>query len=536
MTEPRTQGEPAATRILVLEDVPEDAELLVAQLRREGIDSQFRVVDNEADFREAIALFDPDVVLSDYALPGFSGATALHIVRDWSDAVPFIFVSGTFGEDVAIESLKQGATDYLLKDRMDRLGSAVNRALADAEDRRRRLSAESRLRESEQRLRLALTATRTGLYDLNVQTGEATVNPEYARMLGYDPESFVETNEAWLDRLHPEDRPIVEEAYRAYVTGELPEYRTEFRQRTLDGSWVWILSLGSIVEYDDEGRPLRMLGTHTDITDHKLREAQTVRLAAELEKRVGERTAELLDANRRLEEATEAKNRFLANMSHELRTPLNSIIGFTGILRDGMAGPVNPEQRTQLDMVYNAGTHLLELINEVLDLAKIEAGRMRVDLSEVGLGDLVGSTADMIRPLAEAKGLTLNVAVSGDTLMYTDTHKVHQVLLNLLGNAVKFTEEGEIRLSADPGDGSVVLAVEDTGPGIAPEDIARVFDEFFQAEPEGGSKQPGTGLGLSVSRSIAEILGGTLTAESEPGRGATFTLVLPMRSKELRGI
>lgn len=517
-------------RVLVLEDVPEDVELLVARLQRGNVECDCRAADTESAFRAALVDFDPQLVLSDFALPGFDGMAALRIVREWSDSVPFIFVSGTFGEDVAVTALKEGATDYILKDRPERLASAVRRALEDADDRKRRTEVEAALRESEERLRLALAATDQGLYDLNVQSGAATVTPEYAHMLGYDPETFRETNDEWLARLHQDDRPRVEQVFREYIAGNLPEYRVEFRQRTASGDWKWILSLGKIVAWDSQGRPLRMLGTHTDISQSRRREEEIERLNAELEQRVEARTAELSEANRRLREATLAKSQFLANMSHELRTPLNAIIGFTAILREGLAGPVNDEQNGQLGMVYEAGTHLLELINEVLDLAKIEAGRMSVELDRHRLADIAHSAAETLRPLAEEKGLELIDSVEVDAEMTTDVHKVTQVLLNLLGNAIKFTEAGSVSLSAGAVGGTAVFTVSDTGPGILPEEIDRIFEEFYQSDRSGGAGVQGTGLGLSVSLRLAQMLGGTLTAQSVPGEGSSFTLSLPLVS------
>ena len=241
-------------------------------------------------------------------------------------------------------------------------------------------------------------------------------------------------------------------------------------------------------------------------------------------------TEELAVTNEELTRATQAKSRFLANMSHELRTPLNSIIGFTGVMLQGLAGPLNEEQERQLGMVRRSGEHLLALINDVLDLSKIEAGRTKVTATDVTVGDLVDAAAATIQPLA-AQG-NLDMAIEADDcglLLFTDVQKVTQILVNLLGNAVKFTREGGVSVRVtSPDRRTVSFAISDTGVGIAQEDLSSMFDEFMQAEVM-GSKPQGTGLGLAISRKLAHMLGGTLTGISTPDEGSTFTLTIPVR-------
>jgi PAS domain S-box-containing protein len=241
---------------------------------------------------------------------------------------------------------------------------------------------------------------------------------------------------------------------------------------------------------------------------------------------------ELISANEELERATTAKSQFLANMSHELRTPLNSIIGFTGVMLQGLAGPLSEEQERQLRMVRRSGEHLLALINDVLDLSKIEAGRVRVSAQDVTAGDLVDAAMATVQPLVAEAHLDMTIEVQDrDLPLRTDVQKVTQILVNLLGNAVKFTNEGSVGLKVTSPDASTVsFAVTDTGIGISPEDLAGVFGEFVQAGGVGG-KPEGTGLGLAISRRLTEMLGGTLTASSSPGGGSEFTLTVPARHR-----
>jgi signal transduction histidine kinase len=237
---------------------------------------------------------------------------------------------------------------------------------------------------------------------------------------------------------------------------------------------------------------------------------------------------ELAALNEELLRATEAKSQFLANMSHELRTPLNSIIGYAGVLAQGLAGEINDEQRTQLAMVRRSGERLLALINDILDLSRIEAGGSEATPAAFKLSDVVNAAAETIRPLVDAAGLAFVLDdACEDVSLCTDEQKIHQVLVNLLGNAVKFTDAGSIALRVRvPDPDTVRFEVEDTGVGIAPDDLAAVFGEFVQVAHDGG-KPEGTGLGLAISRRITLLLGGTLTATSDPGEGSVFVLTLP---------
>ncbi|MBS3956382.1 MAG: PAS domain S-box protein [Clostridiales bacterium] len=238
---------------------------------------------------------------------------------------------------------------------------------------------------------------------------------------------------------------------------------------------------------------------------------------------------ELASANSGLEEATQAKSRFLANMSHELRTPLNSVIGFSGLMLQGMAGELSAEQHTQIGMINKAGRHLLALINDVLDLSKVEAGKEYVHAGEIDPGALVTEIIELLRPQVEGRNLDLELHLDATLpAFFSDLGKVRQVLLNLIGNAVKFTEIGRIDVRVEHRGAMLAFIITDTGPGIKLGDLPRVFDAFSQVEHPDGRKPQGTGLGLKISREYAHLLGGELTVQSEVGRGSTFTFVVPV--------
>jgi len=250
-----------------------------------------------------------------------------------------------------------------------------------------------------------------------------------------------------------------------------------------------------------------------------------------LEELVAARTTELEAAKTRAEESDHLKSAFLASMSHELRTPLNSIIGFTGILLQGMAGPLTEEQKKQLKMVKNSSAHLLELINDVLDISKIESGRLKVYGEVFKIDLLLIMTVSSLRPFAEQKGLTLEYDLEPDLPeIRSDKRRVEQVLINLVNNAIKFTEAGSIRVVCSKQADQLILEVIDTGIGINEEDQQYVFQTFRQVDSGLNRVKEGSGLGLAICRRLTELLGGNISLKSQVGVGSTFTVALPFNS------
>ena len=245
--------------------------------------------------------------------------------------------------------------------------------------------------------------------------------------------------------------------------------------------------------------------------------------------------SEIEEKGRQLELASRHKSQFLANMSHELRTPLNSVLGFTEMMADGLYGPLPEKAKSALVKVQANGKHLLGLINDVLDLSKIEAGQLTLSLDDYSLGQLVGTVVTSTEPLARAKGLEMTASVPPALpIGRGDERRLTQVVINLVGNAIKFTDAGSVEILGRSVDGFFEIDVRDTGPGIAPENQKRIFDEFQQVDDSSTRKKGGTGLGLAISRRIVEMHGGTLTVRSVVGEGSTFTMRVPVRVEESR--
>jgi PAS domain S-box-containing protein len=326
-----------------------------------------------------------------------------------------------------------------------------------------------------------------------------------------------------LDYFRPEQKQLVHERMLQCLAGGSADVEVFIVAK--DGSERPYYVTGLRIELD--GQPC-MLGVGIDI-GARLAAEEAVREARDhLEIKVAERTRDLAQANERLQELDRLKSDFVATMSHELRTPLNSIIGFTGILRQGLAGPVNEEQLKQLGMVHFSARHLLGLINDLLDLSRIESGKMEVVAESFALGEVIDEVVQSLTPAARQKQLALEAQLDPPQLaLRSDRKKVFQILLNLANNAVKFTEHGRVQIAARAAADAVVIEVSDTGIGIKPENLGGLFQAFRQVDGSARRVYEGTGLGLYLCRKLSTMLGGSIHAQSEFGVGSRFTVTLP---------
>jgi len=659
-----------ALRVLHLEDDPADAALVAETLRSEGIACDIVNVDKRDAFEAALEQGGLDLILADYHLPSFDGVTAHSMAAVRRPQVPFIFVSGTLGEDIAVEQLKNGAVEYVLKQRLSRLPSSVRRAIREAEDAAERARAEEEVRrlnaELEQRVvertaqlmdakrlvearEIELRDAKSLLEDLlaaspsivfRIDPENFTItyaSPNVGWLLGYDVSEIIGVRNFWRRLFHASDLDRAVDHLHDALSACAVHVEHEYRLCGKDGRYRWFFSLMRI-EYDERSRPITILWYCSDISDR--RAAQQALLETEERTRAILRTANdafigmdgngcIVEWNERAEtmfgwpreeamgrmlsetiipsryreahrngmlgyegsgkssvvnqrlelsalrrdgaefpveltiwvsggsmgrtfnafirditerkradtairqakddaeRANHAKSEFLSRMSHDLRTPLNAVLGFAQIL----AGePLSAEQHDSVRQILSGGRHLLDLINEVLDIARIESGRLGLSPEAVGLRDVLTQAVELIAPLASHR--QVSVVVAGDALrdgraVVADRQRLSQVLLNLLSNAVKYNRAGgRVTVSVDePTANTIRIKVTDTGPGISSDKLRMLFTPFERLGAESTGVE-GTGLGLALSRSLAEAMNGSLGVDTESGRGSTFWVEL----------
>ena len=379
--------------------------------------------------------------------------------------------------------------------------SGISRDISDAQ------RAQEVLRRSEARFR-SLIHNATDIITILGPDGTIRYqSPPFERILGYGRDELIGRNA--FDFVHPEDRAATWATYDEAVADATLVPTVEFRFRHADGSWRWLESTGTNLFSD----PFvgGFVVNSRDITERK--QAETNLRAA-------------LDAAQAAHRAT---SQFLAMISHELRTPMQAVLGYADLLLVGAEGSLTPGQREGLESIRNGAGRMIALVNQVLDLSRLGAGRLELAAEPVDVARAMALVRHDVAPQAAARGLELRIELPPDLPpVLADTVGVHQILLNLVGNAVKFTEHGEVRVSACTTDGGVAIAVSDTGIGIAAEALPHIFDEFQQGDNRLSRRYGGAGLGLAIAKQLADQMGGSISATSRLGAGSTFTLVLPV--------
>jgi PAS domain S-box-containing protein len=383
-----------------------------------------------------------------------------------------------------------------------------------------RKQVEESLRVSEARLDLALNAGAIGTFDWDIRANKAIWTEQLKALFGLPPGGSAETYETWLERVFPEDRPACEAGLREILGKKLRRWRTEYRIVRADtGEVRWIGSKGRVF-YDEQGEPLRFIGTNMDITERKRAEAEREELL--VREQAAREAAEAL---------TRAKDEILAVVSHELRSPLTAMLGYAVLLRHG--GLDAQKVRHAAEVIERSGKAQLQLIDDLLDTARIISGKLRLELGPVDLVSVIEQAVQTIRPAADAKGISIETDFPSEIGQITgDPFRLQQVVWNLLSNAVKFTEQGgRVGVRLERIDPHICITVSDTGRGIRPDILPYVFDRFRQADASSARRYGGLGLGLALVKYLVELHGGTIRAASAgEGQGATFDVVLPVRA------
>jgi PAS domain S-box-containing protein len=518
----------------MVEDSSSDADLVLRQLRRSDLDVEAVRVDSLGALDRALCEERWDAILCDYCLPGFTAEQVLAVLAASRRPIPLIVVSGTVPTECAIDLMRRGARDYVPKSNLARLGPCMKREIEEARvrvERERseaeRLRLENELRSSERRYKMLFDSFVDAVLILDLDGRIVNVNETACSQLHQSRSALLHRPLAALDMSGVP--PDVHAARLDMVRG-FGHASFELLYLCPDQTRLVFDTSLRMIEY---GSGAAILVVAREVSEHKRIGDELRQLTAELEHRVAIRTDELERSNTALgeakaeaERADRAKSLFLARMSHEIRTPLNAILGYSQLLlRDAVLAP---EDRDQLRTIHRSGEHLLALINDILEMSKIEAGGAQLNTTTFDLGGLVHDIASMFKLRARNKGLSLSVHL--DTVLppavTADESKLRQIFINLLGNAVKFTQHGQITWHVRSERGRLVTAVEDTGPGIDPADMDRLFEKFTQTSL--GARAGGTGLGLAISREFARLMGGEITVESQPGKGSRFLVDVPL--------
>jgi len=498
-------------RVLLAEDVAADAELCVAALEKAGFSVSADVCSRAEDFEQLIGAKDYDVILADYNLRDWTSVQAIEIAQRLGKKIPVIVVTGILGDEKAVECIHHGAADFVLKDRLSRLPLAVSRAIE-----------ENVLRKQSHVLEAALFSVKEGVLIaeaaptlLNAQI--VSLNEAFSKITGYPSEELIGKHLSFFRTTGAGDE------FLAGNEAKLSNLEvTETVDKRKDGS-VYNAEWQVSPIRNGPGGISHYVVIHRDITDRK----RTAAELAETNEKLLRYSEELQFAKGHAEAATRAKSEFLACMSHEIRTPMNAIIAMADLLSYTQ---LTPEQSKYVEVFQRCGENLLVLINQLLDISKIEAGKLDLEELDFDLNAVLAKTIALFESRAHAKGLSLSFRVGGSTptRVIGDQHQLQQILTNLIGNAIKFTEEGSVIVEASlvdmlsNSDCLIEFKVSDTGVGIPDDKIAVIFEDFSQADSSITRHYGGTGLGLSISRALVEKMKGSITVESEVGVGSTF--------------
>ncbi len=497
--------------ILMLEDELLDAELNIAQLAL--LDEYNCIVDLVGDknsFLKALETTAPDLVLSDYNLPQYDGLQALNDLKARSPLIPFIFVTGTLNEETAVETIKAGAWDYVVKDRLFRLPLAVRSVLKLKEEKQLVAMAEEKAR----RLLTAIEQTSAQIIVTNENGIIEYVNSRFTEITGHKSEDIIGTKANFLS---PDDSNL---GINSRATEELRNglvFRGEAISKKKDGTDFWeLISITPIK--NAENKITSFVTVKEDITNRKMIEQ------------------ELINALDKAERSDKLKDAFLQNLSHEIRTPLNAIVGFSDLLQSKESSSTETINN-YTSIIKNSSHQLLAIVSDVLTISSIQTGQETVINNLVDIDTLFDNLCEVYKPLAHIKKIEIVFKKSGmdeKLRVITDETKLNQILSILLDNAIKYTHEGSVVLQYSIQDNSIIFSVKDTGIGIAKEAQGYIFERFRQADTSIHTNYGGTGLGLSISASFVKMLKGEIWVDSAPGKGSTFYFSIPYLVKEIK--
>jgi len=495
-------------KVLILEDSENDFELIQELLSNAGYILNLTHVDNEVDYSASLREKKYDIILSDFSLPGFNAFGALEIRNEFCPEVPFICISGSIGEETAIDLLKMGAVDYVLKDRPVRLPFSVKRALDEAKENAAYRKASKELQESKLRFEQVAEEAQEWIWEVDMNGLYTYSSPVVNSLLGYSPEELV-GKKYFYDLFLPEKKEELKRATLEFVSKKTSVRHFNNPNVHKDGH-VLILSTSGGPIFDNKGECVGYRGMDTDITERtKMLE-------------------ELMNAKDKAEESDKLKTAFINNISHEIRTPMNSILGFGQLLSESELTEV--ERKVYFDVIQKASNRLLNTVSDYIDMARIVTGNMEVHKKNFLILPLFNEIVENTKPLCADKLIRFEVELpseaSGLTL-YSDRDIIQKIMHVLLDNALKFTQQGSIQCGYRIASNALEFFVKDTGCGIASDKLEHIFYMFSQEDLSSSRNYEGSGLGLTIAQGFVHLLGGNLTVSSDKNKGSTFQFTIP---------
>ncbi len=507
-------------KVLLVEDNESDGALIIRQLEKANYAVLFERVESNQEMKLALEQKDWDIIISDFSLPQFNAYDSLQVLHDSGKDIPFIVVSGTIGESTAVDMMKSGAQDYLMKDNLTRLAPAVGRELADARVRHERKHESLKLKESEAKFRAVWENSKDAI-GVSLNGIHVFVNPAYLALFGYDNQDVL-LGKSLVDLVGPSEKERIREYIeRRNAEIEIPsEYETIGIKK--DGTFFDLDVKVSNFDLNNEMHTIVIL---RDISERK-----------KSDERLREELVNLTAAEKRAEESNLTKSFLMMNMSHEVRTPLNAILGFSSIISQESE---EEDIRQMADRIRVSGERLLKTLDDILKLTQLQTGTEQLALEEVELESELQRMIANFKPLAELKNLQLKFQPKQKVKVKADPHLLNKAIGELLDNAIKFTELGRVsielnRVSSD-GAAWIEIRVADTGIGIAKEYHQVIFESFRQVSGGYNRSYEGTGLGLTIAWKIIDLMKGALYLESEIGKGSVFIIRLRESEQPWRG-
>jgi PAS domain S-box-containing protein len=536
-------------RVLIIEDNEDDTILEIDALVRGGFNIDYERIETREAMLRALQEKTWDCIISDFAMPQFSGLEALDELKKSGIDIPFILISGTIGEETAVAAMKAGASDYIMKNNLSRLIPAFERELRESESRQQKRQAEAAIQFERLLLRTLIDNLPDFIYVKDSECRIIVANKSSVEFMGFENESQL-IGKTDLDIFTDENGNRGYAQDLAVVQTGFPILNREEEFVDARGVHRWLLTT-KIPMYNEQGKISGLVGLKHDITIRKqiefeLKESERILIRQNTEyhtlnneylalneeltesfNHIQKMNNELTTAKNKAEESDRLKSAFLANMSHEIRTPLNAILGFSGLLKDVFDSKEKTDE--YVEIIESSGQQLLTIIDDILEISRIEAGQITISPEVININKMMRELHQLYIKQAELKDLRLLYLddYRNDFYTLTDENRLKQIMCNLLNNALKFTSQGKIQFGYKIEEDDIRFYVIDTGIGLSEEDCTIIFKPFRQVETGSTRNYGGNGLGLSISRGLVEKLGGTMDVESEPMKGSSFSFTIP---------